>query len=265
MPEKNRSNSHRAVELIDTLHRLGGSARTRHLASVLDVSDETIRRITKKLSKEGLITRVHGGVFLVSEARADGFQSRLGQNRAAKREIAKTAAKLVRDGMSLFMDVSSSTAYVAEALRKRKDLVIVTNSLAAAQILSGRNGNRVYLAGGEVSARVNGCFGSSVSEFVSRFQADLAFLGADGIDATRGFMLDDVDEAGLAGLFANRARRPVMVADHGKFRHSAPALACDPATIAALVTDQIPAAAMVEALVGWGIDLHISNDAGGGA
>lgn len=36
--------SHRELELLEALHRLGGSGRSAELAKTLDVSEETVRR-----------------------------------------------------------------------------------------------------------------------------------------------------------------------------------------------------------------------------
>jgi len=257
--EKQKSKTHRSLELLDTLRRLGGSARTSHLAAALDVSEETVRRTVKKLGKEGLLTRVHGGVFLAEGEATGGFQARLGQNRTQKREMARSVAALVADGASLFMDVSSSTAYVAEALGKKNNLVVVTNSMVVAQTMTGRQGNRVFLAGGEISAAVNGCFGPSAIEFACRFQTDLAILGVDAVDPARGFLLNDFAEAELARSFVRQSRKSIIVADQSKFHLTAPVSVCAPEDIDLLVTDAPPAAAMQDALARWGISVALPN------
>ena len=56
--------SHRELELIETLHRLGGSARSAELAKTLEVSEETVRRTIKALSKSGVLERMYGGAYL---------------------------------------------------------------------------------------------------------------------------------------------------------------------------------------------------------
>lgn len=51
--------SHRTIQLLDALRRFGGSARNAELARAMDVSEETVRRTIKTLSKSGDVTRVH--------------------------------------------------------------------------------------------------------------------------------------------------------------------------------------------------------------
>jgi len=45
--KKTTKHSHRELELLEALHRLGGSARSAELAKTLDVSEETVRRTIK--------------------------------------------------------------------------------------------------------------------------------------------------------------------------------------------------------------------------
>ncbi len=258
MPAEKNKKTHRAVEILDTLRRLGGSARTSQLADTLDVSEETIRRTVKKLSKDGLVTRVHGGVFLSEGDAPATFHQRIGTQVAEKRRMARVVAEMVPDGASLFMDVGSSTTFVAEALRVRDGLLVVTNSLAVAQTLAGHRGNRVFLAGGEVSAHVGGAFGASAQEFVCRFQMDMAILSADAVDAQRGFLLADFDEAGLAGCFLRQAHRAVLVADHTKFTASAPVVIGRPEDFDIMVTDKAPPEDLSKALENWQVEVRIA-------
>nr|AOT82940.1 hypothetical protein [uncultured bacterium] len=58
------SHSHRELELLEVLKRLGGSARNADLAKALDVSEETVRRTVKSLSMTSDLERVRGGAYL---------------------------------------------------------------------------------------------------------------------------------------------------------------------------------------------------------
>ena len=69
-------------------------------------------------------------------------------NRGAKRIVAGLVRDMVRDGDSLILDNGATSAYVAEALSIRSNLVVVTNSAEIAWRLASRNGNRVFRSGG---------------------------------------------------------------------------------------------------------------------
>lgn len=98
------------------------------LAETFAVSDETIRRNIAPLIAEGLLTKVHGGVMRPDRLDEAPFQRRMLENREAKRALAACVAELVRDGDSLMLDGGSTSVHIAEALRTRARLTVVTNS-----------------------------------------------------------------------------------------------------------------------------------------
>jgi len=252
--QKDRSN-HREVELLGALRRVGGSARNANLAEILGVSEETIRRTAKALAKADLVRRVHGGVFLANAEAENSVFSRLGQRSAEKRKIAEAAAALIPDGSCLFLDVGSTTAFVAEALQNHKKLTVVTNSMNVAQALLNRNGNRVFFAGGELRHTEGGAFGPETSEFIRKFYFEFAVLSVDGIDANAGFFLFGAEEASIAKEVIKRSRRKIVVADHLKLGQSAPLIVCEPTDVDSLVTDRSPAPVFKQRLAEWGIEV----------
>lgn len=256
---KNRSN-HREIELLDALRRVGGSSRNANLAEVLGVSEETIRRTAKSLAKADLVRRVHGGIYLANTEAEYSVSLRLGQRTVEKHKIAEATAALIPDGACLFLDVGSTTAFVAQALQKHKKLTVITNALAVAQALVNRNGNRVFLAGGELRHIQGGAFGVETSDFIKKFYFDTIILSVDAIDAKGGFFLMDSEEAAIANVVVPRTRRRVIVADHLKFGQTAPLLVCAPEQVDTLVTDQPLAPVFKRKFSEWGIEtIHVEK------
>ena len=254
MAEINKSTSnHREVEVLEALRRLGGSARNSNIADLLGVSEETVRRTTKALAKADLVRRVHGGAYL-PDARADaGVFSRLGQRSDEKTQIARAAANLIPNGACVFLDVGSTTAFVAHALRKHENLFVVTNSLNAAQSLAKRRGNRVFLAGGELRDAEWGTFGPEAEAYVRNFRFDFAMLSVDGIDLEAGFLLSGPSEAALAKAVVARSGCAIVVADHQKFGQTAPLLMCEGDEVNTVVTDRPLTRAYSEKFKDWQI------------
>lgn len=250
--------THRAVELIETLTRLGGSARTSHLADTMNVSEETIRRTVKKLVKEGTVSRVHGGVFLVDAQGISSMHQRIGENREEKRSIANFTSTLIPDHSSVFLDVGSTSIFIAEALRDKKKLTIITNSISVAQTLMNHNNNQVFLAGGELQSDLGGTFGSQARKFVAKFRADFALLSAVAVDSKKGFLVNVQDEADLAEVFVENAHKSIMIADHSKFGQLAPMVSCDPADIDMFITDERPSGDIDAAMKKWGIKILLA-------
>lgn len=247
--------SHRAHELLSVLRESGGSCRTGKLATLLNVSEETIRRNVKMLVKEGAVIKVHGGVFLANSNDEPAFGQRLEENRDAKRQMGKSVAGMIEDGASLFIDNASTTTFVAKALRARKDLFVVTNSIKVAEKLSAHNNNRVFFAGGELRASDGGAYGAKAMEFVRGFNPEYAIIATSAVNSRKGFMLTDLPEAEFVRTYINNATTTIVVADQTKFGRTAPIVMAPPEHITTLVTDQRPNDAFCQAAEGWDIKI----------
>lgn len=249
--------THREVELLDKLRVMGGSARTAALAEALDVSEETIRRTVKALAKAGLVQRVHGGVYLANTEALTPVVSRLGKRPEEKARIAAAAAELIPNKSCVFLDVGSTTAFVAENLKNHRDLTVVTNGLHAAQALMNINNNQVFLAGGELRMVESGVFGPDTIAFVERFNIDVAVVSVDGFDPKSGFLLAAAPEAALARAVIARAHRVVVVTDHTKFGQKAPMVACAPEAVDVVVTDRALPESMAKCLARCDVEVIV--------
>ncbi|MCX7288982.1 MAG: DeoR/GlpR family DNA-binding transcription regulator [Rhodobacterales bacterium] len=225
-----------------------GAARIDELARLLSVSAETIRRALRRLEVSGAVARVHGGVHLRGWGMEASFVQRMVVNPDRKRRIAARLSGLIDHGASLFLDVGSTTAFVAQALRDHRDLLVVTNSLAVAQTLAGRGGNRVFMAGGELRPHDGGAFGVEALAFVRQFRVQHAILSAAALDGRTGFMLNDLREAEFSRAIIDCAELATIVADGSKFGTFAPVCAARPELFGRLVTDERPTGALSDLL-----------------
>ena len=253
--------SHRAHELLEVLRDNGGSCRTAELASLLNVSEETVRRNIKHLAKEGVVIKVHGGVLLANRNDEPAFGERMEANQPAKRRMARAVAQIIEDGASLFIDNSSSTTFVADALRVRKNLFVVTNSIKAAERLSAHNHNRVFFAGGELRETDGGSYNPDAMAFVKGFNLDFAVLSAAAVNSDNGFMLTDLSEAEFARVYVDRSNACVVVADQTKIGQNGPIIFADTAKIDVLVTDAPPPTKFTAAAKAVGMKIIVASDA----
>jgi len=148
---------------------------------MLSVSDETVRHQVQPLVNKGLVLRVHGGIVLPDQLHEAPYLRRMDENKKSKQRIADKAASLVQNGESLFLDSGSTTAYVALALINHRNLSVVTNSVEIARTLASRNGNHVYMAGGELRGDDAAAFGKPVIDFIRQFHYKHAILSIGGI------------------------------------------------------------------------------------
>lgn len=221
-----------------------GQARIEDLAQRLSITGETVRRNLKRLEAQGRVTRVHGGVFLKDWGPEPSFTQRMQVNPGPKRRIAEAVARLIPDGASVFLDVGSTTAFAAQALRNRRDLLVVTNSLPVAQALVGVNGTRVCMAGGELRPHDGGAFGADALSFLCQFRLSHAVLSAAAVNAQDGFLLQDMREAEFSRAMIERSEVTILAADATKFGRSAPIQIAPDRAFHHLVTDATPDTAL---------------------
>jgi DeoR family transcriptional regulator, glycerol-3-phosphate regulon repressor len=234
----------------------GGTVSITDLARDLGVSLETVRRDLGPLAAAGTVIRVHGAVGLAGQLGEAPFQKRMRENAAAKQAIAQVTAAMVRDGDSLMLDTGSTTSVVARALARHQRLTVITNSTDIARLLLGRNGNRVFLAGGALRPDSGAAFGKSALDFIAGFRASLAILSAGALDAD-GPMDHDLDEAELARLMLTRADRALLVCDASKFDRAGLVRVAGFAAFAGLVTDRPPPPGIATALTASGTLLSL--------
>jgi len=250
-PTKRQSEILRAV-------KLHGTCPIGDLASDLDVSDETVRRDVRALVEEGLVVKVHGAIVAPDHLREDPFQLRLQENRPEKLRIAAMAASLVQDGDSIMLDTGSTPPYVAQSLVQHRNLFAVTNSIEVARSLANQNGNRVYMAGGEIRADDGAAFGESANRFASRFRVDKAFLSIAAITEADGFMDSELWEADYSRVVIRQAASVIVVADHSKFERRAMVRVCDFDQVDMLITSAPPSQPIQVKLDEAGVDVLIA-------
>ena len=197
-----------------------GSVSISELGRQFDVSVETIRRDVIFLDSKKLLRRTHGGALSV-DTFEPAFADRMITNIESKRAIGKVAAGLVPDGASVIIDFGTTAFCVAEALAEHSRLTVFAAGFQAASYLAGRNGNDVYVLGGQLQASEGAALGRDSTMMLERYFADFAFVGA-GVISPHPWLMDFSREAAeLRAMMLTRARTPVVLADHTKFNRMA--------------------------------------------
>jgi len=123
-------NREREQEILNILKSSNGFVPTKQLCDTLFASESSIRRDLKSLEKRGLVKRSYGGASLENNfSNIVTFNNRTKQNADAKREIAKKASSLIKEGQIVFLDQSSTAFYLANELVDRTSITVVTNNI----------------------------------------------------------------------------------------------------------------------------------------
>ncbi len=226
--------------------RADGTVRIGELAHQMDVSLETIRRDIRPLVDAGTLVKHHGAVSPAVTGGEAPFERRMRENAGEKREIARHAAAMISDGDSVMLDTGTTTSILARELLKKTGLTIVTNSSDIARTLATVNGNRVYMAGGELRGDNGAAFGRTAIEFVSNFSVRHAIISIAAVDAASGLMDHQLAEAEFARTVLGCGHQRTVVTDHTKFSRSALVKVCGFDEFDLLITDRTPPDAVLD-------------------
>lgn len=207
------------------------------LATELDVSDETIRRELRLLEEQGVIIREHGGARLAAPVFEGPLSQRMGENADAKLRIARAAADLVPDGAILFIDAGTTSCFIAKQLVERRALTVITNSLQVATDLGGINGNKLFLAGGQMDYDYRAFSDHHAQAYLEGFTPHLAILSVGGISLDRGLMDFHPGEAALSRIAYARSQQVLLGVDSSKFGRYALMQTAELSEVDILVTD----------------------------
>lgn len=227
-------------EEILRLARESGRVTVDGLSNTLNVTAQTIRRDLGDLCDKGHLSRVHGGAILPLGIYNLGYEERRALSFPEKRGIAKHIAAQIPDGASLFLNIGTTTEEVARALIGHRNLLVLTNNLNVANILSANSHSEVLIAGGILRRADGGIVGDIAVDFVNQFHVDFAVISCAAISHS-GVMLDyDYREVRVSKAILANARRSILVADFAKFGRHAPVRIESIATLDQFVTDRQP-------------------------
>ena len=173
----------RQRKILELLHEKGERS-VDELADSLRVSDMTIRRDLQALAEDGLLLRTHGGASPVENVRFEfQFLQRTQHQRQQKEAIGLAASALVKEGQSVLFDSGTTTLAVARQLRRVGRFTVITTSLPIASVMQRFGNSDILLLGGFLRRESPDLEGPLTESNLDTLSADLAFLGADGIDA----------------------------------------------------------------------------------
>jgi DeoR/GlpR family transcriptional regulator of sugar metabolism len=220
------------------------------------VSPATLRRDLAELEERGEIIRVHGGVLDPGYARTEiSFDERLLRHGAAKKAIAAAAAALVPEGATVFVDAGSTCLEAGKALLGRRDLRIVTHSVAL--IEAGRRAEAEIICIGGSLRKVSGALtGGAALGALDRLRADWALVGASALHPTEGCLTTELSEAEVKKALLSRASRKALLADASKWGHAGTVRFADWSDFTDWITEKLPPERELQALRKHGIHLH---------
>jgi DeoR/GlpR family transcriptional regulator of sugar metabolism len=232
-----RSIHHPRIQQIERYIVKQRQVTTNEVCVTFDISEATARRYLDMLAESGSILRIHGGAIAVNQAPPEPPVLQRSQwQTAEKTRIALAAATLIDSGDTVFIS-SGTTAYaVAQQLRERHDITVVTNSLPVMQCLADSSVHMIAL-GGMFRQSESSFIGHLAIQSLAELRMNKIIFGIRGIDIVQGLTNDYLPETMTDRAILSAGKRVIVVADHTKLGRSAPAFVAPLSAVDTLVTD----------------------------
>lgn len=218
-------------------------ATVQELSTQFGVSEATIRRDLEQLGSQGMLQRSYGGAIALEVAPPEPpVGRRMVENQDEKRRIGVAAARLIRDGETIFLGSGTTTLEVARNLGDKRDLKVITNALNIANVLANYEHMTVIITGGLLRQTELSMIGHLTEQALRDLRADKAIISVRAISPSAGLTNEYGLETMIDRTIIGMTPHLIVLADHTKWGKTATAYIA-PATAAHTVvtTDAAPA------------------------
>jgi DeoR/GlpR family transcriptional regulator of sugar metabolism len=230
----NTERQQQIVRMVERQHRVSIA----EVCEFFTVSEATARRDLETLSEQGKLERVHGGAIpLQNTPPEQPILQRETEEAIAKKRIGQAAAELIRDGETVFLGSGTTVLEVARALKFRKKLTVITNSLPVVNLFAGLENIQVICLGGMLRPSELSFIGHITEQDLAEFRADKVIMGTRAISLEHGLTHEYLPETLTDRAIIHIGRELIVVADHSKFGRVATSLLAPIHNIHTIVTD----------------------------
>lgn len=252
-------------KFIQNALQANGSVNIRELTERFNVSAVTIREDLKYLEKRNLLQRTRGGAV---SAKPNGMEMPLEYTcktmYAEKIAIGRKAATLIKNGQAVIIDVGSTTTQLAKALSVELTCVTaITNGLNIALSLESIPGVTVLVTGGTLRPLQHSLVSPMGNVLLERLNADIAFIGCNGVHAEKGITNTNIAEAEIKQIMIESAAYVVILADSRKLGVAASAFVAGIDKADLLITDSGADPLILEKLRNKGLAIDVVGPARG--
>jgi DeoR/GlpR family transcriptional regulator of sugar metabolism len=258
MDERKRlSKSQRHERILSDL-RVSSTIRVAELAGDLQVSTETIRRDLDELKSRGLINRTYGGAVrpFAHEAAVSERYRMLTREREA---IGGVASRLIKSGEVVLIGAGATTLHVVRRIAaEQKNITVITHCFDLIAVLATNPTITSIFCPGRYNSSEGFIYGPETVDFLEKFHANHAILGASGLTVD-GPNDVNADAAAVYRAMMARAAKTIVVADHSKFGRPSLAIYARWKEIDTLITDHTPPEALARALKRNGVEVSVAS------
>jgi DeoR/GlpR family transcriptional regulator of sugar metabolism len=220
-----------------------GKVVVKELSETFNISEDAIRKDLRYLESLGVLEKTYGGGILIKPiAQNIRLQERNNYNSTAKRVIADKAFDLLKDGETIFLDISSTNMILAEKLAQSPlNITVISNSLDILKILSQSQNIQLICPGGIYYPSMDGFVGSATIEAISNYTVQKSFIGSCGVDLiNKGVTTFNVEDGNTKKAIIRAAKEVILVMENKKFFYDGIYKFADLEKIDFIITEKLP-------------------------
>lgn len=232
---------------------LKNSVTVSELSQHFYISETTIRRDLEKLEKLNLVKRTYGGALFLNGLNNDTpLLMRENENNTPKEQIARLASRFIEDGITIFMDSSSTVAKLIPFFEGKSGITVVTNALKTAVKLNEYNDLDVYCTGGKIRKKSVSLIGSTALDFYSEYYADITFFSCRGLSFQKGVTEASDEESVVKKQMLKTSKTKILLCDSTKLDKVYFSLICQANDVDYIILDNEADQSQVDGLMSSG-------------
>jgi DeoR/GlpR family transcriptional regulator of sugar metabolism len=236
-----------------------GRLSVEEIVRQFDISHATARRDLELLASLGKVQRVHGGVVAVEQAPPElPILERQDEQAEEKARIGRAAAGLVGEGETVFLGSGTTVLEVDRNLRHRRNLTVITNSLAVLNVLAGAEGITIVSLGGMLRSSELSFIGHITEHALADIRVNKVIMGTRGLSLEHGLTNDYLQETLTDRAILKIGAQVLIVADHTKVNRVSTVLLAPLDSMNIFVTDSKADKKFMQALKKQGIQVLIA-------
>jgi DeoR family fructose operon transcriptional repressor len=177
-----------------------------------------------------------------------------------RRDIARMAANQIHTGEVVLIDGGPIANYLAEELVQRKDVTIITDSVAVFDILKSNEAIVLISTGGAYRHSSQMLVGPTAEGALRELRGNKLFLMVAGISLSNGLWHTNISEVTMKQAMIRSAREVILLADHTSFGQESVVQVAPLSAIHRVITDDaLPASTRLD-LTKLGIQILLANE-----
>jgi DeoR/GlpR family transcriptional regulator of sugar metabolism len=184
-----------------------------------------------------LLLKSYAGQYGIDLEIIDADQSVRDEIELRRRQIAQQAASLVEPGEVVLVDGGPIARYLAEELKQKKEMTVITNSVIVFETLNRTPGITLISTGGAVRYASQLMVGPTAEGALKELRADKLFLMVSGITLDFGLSHHPISEVTMKQAMIRSARQVILLADHTCFDAETGTLIAPLTAVHQIITD----------------------------